>query len=217
MKTKQCFLCRESKPLSEFHNRNRSKDGKQSRCKTCQPILTGRKGLRIVVGQRSGHLTAIMPSDQRGSRKEKQWVFRCDCGQEIIRTVTKVLKGRPISCGCKRATFPRKSDSNFNLAYYQYVRGARARKHFWDLSKDSVRVLFAGDCSYCGAKPAIVIDIEKGDMLVRNGIDRLDSSVGYTLENCVSCCSRCNYFKGTMSHIKFKQAIEEIYTHLFAK
>ena len=28
-----------------------------------------------------------------------------------------------------------------------------------------------------------------------NGVDRLDSSVGYTEENCVSCCSMCNYMK----------------------
>ena len=32
---KTCFLCKQSKPLSDFHNRTSSKDGKQGMCKMC--------------------------------------------------------------------------------------------------------------------------------------------------------------------------------------
>lgn len=34
---------------------------------------------------------------------------------------------------------------------------------------------------------------------VYGGIDRVDSSKGYTVDNCVSCCRECNVSKGTMS------------------
>lgn len=29
-----------------------------------------------------------------------------------------------------------------------------------------------------------------------NGVDRLDSSMGYTPDNCVPCCWECNNMKG---------------------
>lgn len=33
--------------------------------------------------------------------------------------------------------------------------------------------------------------------LTYNGIDRLDNSKGYTIDNSVACCSKCNIAKGT--------------------
>lgn len=35
MKTKACIRCEKIKPVSEFHNRSKSKDGKNSKCKEC--------------------------------------------------------------------------------------------------------------------------------------------------------------------------------------
>lgn len=32
---KKCTKCKEAKPLEEFHKRSASKDGRQSKCKTC--------------------------------------------------------------------------------------------------------------------------------------------------------------------------------------
>ena len=36
-----------------------------------------------------------------------------------------------------------------------------------------------------------------------HGIDRLDSHGEYALDNCVSCCSRCNYLKGRLEALGF--------------
>lgn len=35
MKTKLCAVCRQWKPLEDFHKNRCSKDGRQSRCKAC--------------------------------------------------------------------------------------------------------------------------------------------------------------------------------------
>ena len=35
---KQCFKCKETKPLSEFHNNKSRKDGKQHYCRPCQTL-----------------------------------------------------------------------------------------------------------------------------------------------------------------------------------
>ena len=54
-------------------------------------------------------------------------------------------------------------------------------------------------------------------MFLRVGIDRKDSSKGYTLENCVSCCDICNRMKMQMSENTFLNRIEQIYNYSVLK
>ncbi len=63
-----------------------------------------------------------------------------------------------------------------------------------------------GTCFYCGLKPQFPH--------TRNGIDRVDSSKGYTEDNCVSCCKFCNYAKNDYTLEIFKDWVIRIYTHL---
>lgn len=44
-----------------------------------------------------------------------------------------------------------------------------------------------------------------------NGIDRIDSSKGYTIDNCVSCCPLCNQMKSNIDQNMFLTQIEKIY------
>jgi hypothetical protein len=60
-------------------------------------------------------------------------------------------------------------------------------------------------CVYCGT--------ETVDMVKRNGIDRLDSSIGYELANCVPCCGICNLSKGKVDSITFVERIKQISLH----
>lgn len=46
-----------------------------------------------------------------------------------------------------------------------------------------------------------------------NGIDRIDSEVGYTKENTVPCCKYCNTAKNTMSYNEFIEWIKRVYKH----
>ena len=43
-----------------------------------------------------------------------------------------------------------------------------------------------------------------------NGIDRLDSNVCYTVENCRPCCKDCNYMKGTYDPRTFIERAKKI-------
>lgn len=60
---------------------------------------------------------------------------------------------------------------------------------------------------FCG-KPYFVKALPP---LKRNGIDRLDSSIGYVKTNVVSCCTKCNYAKHEMTIDEFKEWIKKIY------
>lgn len=46
-----------------------------------------------------------------------------------------------------------------------------------------------------------------------NGIDRIDSTKGYSADNCVPCCSKCNRMKLDHSIEDFKNHISKIYNH----
>jgi len=47
-----------------------------------------------------------------------------------------------------------------------------------------------------------------------NGVDRVDNTVGYTLDNCVSCCKICNNSKATLTLDEWKDWIERVHKYL---
>lgn len=49
-----------------------------------------------------------------------------------------------------------------------------------------------------------------GSGLFAHGIDRVDNSVGYTIENCVPCCTSCNFMKGKMTKDDFIEKVSQI-------
>jgi hypothetical protein len=72
-------------------------------------------------------------------------------------------------------------------------------------------------CYYCGISPSVK-DAKYGNKvaskdIIFNGIDRKDSSKGYTLDNCVSACTSCNYGKHQKSSEEFYNWIQRVYNH----
>lgn len=78
-----------------------------------------------------------------------------------------------------------------------YKSRAEQKKVEFTLTKDEFVSLREKDCHYCERSYTEKVHI--------NGIDRLDSSIGYTSSNCVSCCGDCNYAKGTIDECVFLQ------------
>ena len=69
-------------------------------------------------------------------------------------------------------------------------------------------------CHYCGTAGSIkYLDKVSGKIYYRNGIDRINSSNGYTLENVVPCCSYCNRMKMDLGYNEFLHLIEKIYNY----
>lgn len=48
-----------------------------------------------------------------------------------------------------------------------------------------------------------------------NGIDRVDSNIGYTKDNSVPCCKYCNFAKHTMSEDDFYVWVKRVYEYNF--
>lgn len=71
--------------------------------------------------------------------------------------------------------------------------------------------LFAKNCHYCGNEPLdITITSGKNGVFIGNGIDRINSESGYTIDNTVTCCKKCNMMKKSMSKDEFYEWIDRV-------
>lgn len=134
---------------------------------------------------------------------------RCiHCKKEQILLYNKTNWKRQIGCSQCGRICGDKSSSNM---WYDYTYSAKNRKITWDLTPDQFKKLIHENCFYCGKTP----DYRKSDCVEEkvNGIDRLDSTKGYTIDNCVPCCSICNKMKQTFTVNEFLQKISEIYSY----
>lgn len=150
---------------------------------------------------------------------------QCDCGKIVRADLYKVLSGRVKSCGClsrKGMPCPWKlgkfGESTFNSVYCDYKNNSKRRKINFSLSKEDARVLFLGNCYYCGDAPS---NIEKslfnnGDFIY-SGIDRKNNNLGYIKENCVSCCKKCNFLKSNDNEPDFLDWVCLVFNELNSK
>lgn len=58
------------------------------------------KSSKNIIGKKFGKLTALHCSNERSNKGEILWLFKCDCGNEVLRNGTSVRKGNTLSCGC---------------------------------------------------------------------------------------------------------------------
>lgn len=96
-------------------------------------------------------------------------------------------------------------EAAFNVLFGIYSRNAMGRGFTFELSKDVFKKLTKGNCYYCNKIPSQVFNNsgQCKSQYVYNGIDRLDNSIGYVLDNCVSCCKQCNSMKSNYSYEEF--------------
>lgn len=84
------------------------------------------------------------------------------------------------------------------ISSYKY--GATSRGFEWNLTDQVAILLFKTErCFYCGEKNYD----KKGNVQDWMGIDRVDSSKGYSFDNVVSCCSVCNRMKSDQNKQQF--------------
>lgn len=86
---------------------------------TVNPVLT-REGRSLgksidFTGQKFGRLTAIRVYSKGTRREKRKWLFRCDCGNQIILPPGAVRSGNTLSCGCLRKESAASKSKRSNL------------------------------------------------------------------------------------------------------
>lgn len=87
-------------------------------------------------------------------------------------------------------------DAAFGRSIKAYRQQAKRRDLDFNLSFEEFKNLSIQDCHYCGREP--MLNSYSSDVVVKiplNGVDRVNSDLSYSLDNCVPCCGMCNRAK----------------------
>lgn len=103
-----------------------------------------------------------------------------------------------------------------NRYYSEYKDNAKKRNYPFNISFEEFNTMIIQDCYYCGSEPSISEGLNKRrdknqPLLKTNGVDRIDSNIGYEIDNCVTCCSMCNKMKNTYTTEEFLNHIYKIH------
>lgn len=94
---------------------------------------------------------------------------------------------------------------NIHCQYAVYVQSSKHRNIHFELTVDEYISIAQNPCYYCGT-----VNEKRGF----NGVDRVDNSLGYNTDNCVACCSMCNFIKGSLHHDIFLRRVEHTMSFL---
>lgn len=98
-----------------------------------------------------------------------------------------------------------------NQLVLSYKNGAKERGLEFALTDGQIDKLFSQICCYCGAQPEqIKTNGRNTGEFIYNGIDRIDNNKGYTIDNVVACCGKCNFAKNQLTPEEFIQHAEKI-------
>ena len=189
------------------------------------------------IGQKFSRLTVIKKHSSDKSRCSK-YLCKCDCGKMSVVLGTNLTTKHTTSCGCynseeiKKRNRHKIGESSFNKLERAYIVSAKERKGGieYSLSTEQFRSLIQQNCYWCGKEPRLQNRYynfdgtrTKGSLTCEewaslqwiraNGIDRINNSIGYTMENCVPSCTNCNEMKMDRTEQEFISHAYDIVKH----
>ena len=177
-----------------------------------------------LTGHKFNYLTVISSA---GKNKFNQtvWNCQCDCGKFTIVTTTKIRSGYTKSCGCFRSNNRAldKGVASSKHLFNNYKNNARRRELDFIITFEEFLALTKKPCYYCGIWARQRIHPNKGnnrttrEAYFYNGLDRVDNSKGYTVDNVVTCCGTCNYAKRSMEAYEFEVWIKRVYQNIVTR
>lgn len=185
------------------------------------------------IAERYGRLIVVGHAG-KDARNKHLWECECDCGAKKIVVSDNLSSGKSKSCGCLLVEFLKKRGNQYGL--YENREDAILKVQYSHLKRRNTKIsnsdcisfdlfvsLSKSNCEYCGLTHSKIIndrlnETKRGKLLSDtvvccNGIDRIDSSIGYIESNVVPCCKYCNTAKNTMSINDFLNWVKRVYEY----
>lgn len=141
----------------------------------------------------------------------------CDCGKEKIICLQNIVRTKKPTKSCNHLkienlkSFSNK-EPNFKSEYKRWLKNdVKSRNKTSDLTIEQYSILIMNNCHYCNSPGTQIMHFSQA--FKRNGIDRIDNNIGYTINNCVSCCSICNFAKRSSNYDDFINWVEKVYNN----
>lgn len=191
------------------------------------------EGTKDISGVRFGRLVVQSAAELRSRNRQVMWNCLCDCGSTSLVRGDGLRSGRVESCGCGQreaaaaiGKLSRQRDlmeAKLHKVFLDYSRNAKKKNREFTMSEEAFLFVVSQPCAYCGAiapeRKTRTGNFYSGNCkivgsgLFIHGIDRVDNDRGYSEDNCVSCCERCNRAKLDMTVSEFKDMIKAQYHH----
>jgi len=143
----------------------------------------------------------------------------CECGKGKAISLWDIVSGKTKTCGFDHPHYLDRTAPAFHRLYQRYEHVAKKTGKAFEISQDEFKRITKEPCHYCGIQPkkqSIANNHTKYNtgraisIYEYNGLDRIDSSKGYMLDNVLPCCSICNHAKHTMSYDDFIEWLDRI-------
>lgn len=178
----------------------------------------GRTIRKNLIGNIYARLLVVSISD-KVVKNETYYNCICDCGKEKEVAAGDLTEGNTKSCGCLniervKETHSKPRGESAKYGAYGRYKDEKRRNCKFNLSFDEAVFIFEQNCYYCNKSPSNVFKSkhDNGDYSY-SGIDRVDNSKDYEVENVVPCCKECNFIKGQLSYTEFIQMVKDIYEY----
>jgi len=184
----KCLLCNSEYVRSFSH----TSINNNPHCKYCYGNVTGTYGSVEVLSM--------------SHKKDNKIMYNTKCvvcGKESIRRLDHILgtKNPPKYCKyCKdKMSVVSSIETTSNSLFSNYRSGAKTRNLEFTLNKEEFYKIVTSNCYYCGAIPVETLTSKSNNRtttpFLHNGVNRVDSLLGYTVKNTVPCCAVCNLMK----------------------
>lgn len=146
-----------------------------------------------------------------------------EIGEKLGRSapgIAHIISRNKIQRSTNQRSFDTKG-SSYGMFYAQYKHSAKNRNYSFDLTKEQFVELAQQNCHYCNSEPKLKNPwanksknasrrFKANAEIPFNGIDRVDNSLGYEIDNCAACCYICNHMKSKLSVNDFIEHVNKI-------
>lgn len=212
--TKTCKICGIEKERVDFHDHKNSVGGIRNICIDCESVKRRAKYAenRIIAMQ------SFLPEKLADNELQNE-EYKSEKYTHIFKICNKCKT--PKDTGMFNRTNNPKSRSKVvpycKICEYELRRANRAKpsgrfksmicdakrwKHDWKLTYEEFLTFWQKPCNYCGAE------------IKTCSLDRVNASLGYSIENVVPCCHDCNQFKMDQTLEQFREHVLALYLNL---
>lgn len=219
---KICTRCGHEKALTDFHRNAKTKDGRQSRCKTCECERRKERYYTEWVkkyGMQEADRRLALWQRKQDLAPGLKICARCEEAKELtdFHQNAKLKDGRNsycISCSSEltKGYHSRSPEDRLSLSLNTSRVSARSRGLVHEINVSDLIQLWEqqqGCCYYTGFQ--MVYDGGGGPRSV--SLDRVDSSKGYTKANVVLCCVYVNRMKNDQPTDEFVNWCQSVVDH----
>lgn len=165
-----------------------------------------------LLGQKFGKLTVIGESAK--TNREARWLCLCECGKEKSILSSTLKNGNTRSCGCLRnIPYRWNGHEEMNGTYWNMIKSRRKNKTF-SITKEQIWEKFLSQdrkCAISGVPLTFAKSYNKNRKDQTASLDRIDSSIGYILNNVQWVHKDVNIMKNALPQEKFIKWCEIIY------